>query len=125
MNGMFGNGLLIAEKSMDYLWKKQSVGALNIANVDTPGYKAKYVTFEDTFRSKLRAASGSSENIRDAVNKSVWQVNRSDTESARMDGNNVIMDAEVTELTRTALQYQYMIQSANSDITRLSTVIKG
>ena len=29
----------------------------NIANVDTPGYKRKYTSFEDAFRKKLAAAS--------------------------------------------------------------------
>lgn len=116
---------MVSEKSMDYLWKKQSVTLGNIANADTPGYKAKYVTFEDTFRAKLRAASGKSESVRDAVGSAVWQVNQSNTESARMDGNNVIADAEMAELTRSALQYQFVIQSANSDITRLSSAIKG
>ena len=42
-----------------------------------------------------------------------------------MDGNNVVADTEQAELARTALQYQYVVQSLNNDITRLSTVIKG
>ena len=40
-------------------------------------------------------------------------------------GNNVVADTEQAELARTALQYQYVVQSLNNDITRLSTVIKG
>ena len=125
MNHIFGNGILVSERSLDFLWKKQSVTAGNLANVDTPGYKAKYVTFEDMYRAKLEGASGDKERIRQAADSAMWLVEESDTETARMDGNNVVADAEMTELTRAALQYQYAIQSVNSEISRLSTVIKG
>lgn len=125
MNHIFGNGILVSEKSLDFLWKKQSVTAGNLANVDTPGYKAKYVTFEDMYRAKLKGASGDKERIRQAADSAVWLVEESDTETARMDGNNVVADAEMTELTRATLQYQYAIQSVNGEISRLSSVIKG
>ena len=125
MNNIFGNSIQLSEKSLDYLWYKQSVTLTNIDNNETPGYKAKYVTFEDTYRNRLRAASGSSHDVRTAINRSEWTVHESETASTRSDGNNVVLDSEQTELTRAALQYQYVIQSLNSDITRLSTVIKG
>ncbi len=125
LSQIFGNSLLVGEKSLDYLWEKQSVTALNIANVDTPGYKAKYTEFEDMFRAKLEAASGNREQVRNATNSAVWQIKESDRESARLDGNNVVEDTEQAELTKAALQYQYVIQAVNSDISRLSSVIKG
>jgi len=125
LSQIFGNSILVGEKSLDYLWNKQSVTALNIANVDTPGYKAKYTEFEDMFRAKLKAASGNRQLVRNAAESSVWMIKESDTESARLDGNNVIEDTEQAELTKAALQYQFVIQSVNSDISRLSTVIKG
>lgn len=125
LNQIFGNGILVSEKSLDFLWKKQAVTAGNIANVDTPGYKAKYVTFEDMYRAKLEGASGDRAAVRRAADSAVWQVEESDTETARMDGNNVVADTEMSELTRAALQYQYVVQSVNSEISRLSTVIKG
>ncbi len=125
MEDMFGNSFLVLGKSLDYLWKKESITAVNLANVDTPGYKAKYVKFEDLFGEKLRAASGNRKAVRRAARSARWQVEESETETARMDGNNVVPDTEVSELTRAALQYQYVLNSINSDITRLSTVIKG
>ena len=39
--------------------------------------------------------------------------------------HRIHMIEEQAELARTALQYQYVVQSLNNDITRLSTVIKG
>lgn len=122
---IFGNGILVSEKSLDFLWKKQSVSAGNLANVDTPGYKAKYVTFEDMYRAKLKGASGDRAAVRRAANSAVWQIEESDTETARMDGNNVVADAELSEMTKTALQYQFTIQSVNNEVSRLASVIKG
>lgn len=125
LSSIFGNNLLVGEKALDYLWEKESVTSENIANVDTPGYKAKYVDFEDTFRAKLQAASGSREAVRDATKSSVWQVKESDPDTARLDENGVVLDTEQAELTRAAIQYQYEIQAVKSDVSRLSSVIKG
>ncbi len=125
MNQIFGNGILVSEKSLDFLWKKQSVTLGNIANVDTPGYKAKYVTFEDMFRAKLKGASGDGAAVRQATGSARWLIEESETETARMDGNNVVADAEMSELTKSALQYQFALRSVNGEISRLSSAIKG
>lgn len=127
MNYFWGNTISMAERSLDFLWQKQQVISNNIANVDTPGYKAQYVTFEDTFSSRLKAAanSGNSESVQEAISGASSQVHKTGNESARADGNNVNLDTENVELTRTALQYQYLLSTINNDITRYRTVIKG
>lgn len=124
---LFGNSISMAEKSLDFLWAKQKVISNNIANVDTPGYKTQYVTFEETFKSKLQAAdkTGDRQEIRRAIDSARWQVNDTKNETSRLDGNNVDADVEISELTRTTLQYQYQLHSINSNITRLRTAIKG
>lgn len=121
-----GNTISMAQKSLDYLWKKQEVTANNLANVDTPGYKKKTVSFEDTFRRKMEAAvsAGVPDQVSRAITESDYRV-FSQNSSARVDENNVNADVEYTELSRTALHYQYMIQSVNSDITRYRSAIKG
>ena len=122
MNGIFGNNISMAEKTLDYLWSKQSVTLDNIANGETPGYKARYVTFEDEFRKRLMASrEGTSKDIGRIIGNSRHFIH----ESARMDGNNVNMDVENVELARTTLQYQYQLNALNSEVSRLRTVIKG
>lgn len=122
----FGNTIQMSQKALEYLWKKQEITMDNIANISTPGYKAKEISFQDTFRNKLKAATqtGDANDVRAAIRDSDYTVyERSD--SARVDGNGVNVDVEYTELSRTALHYQYLLQSVNSDITRLRTAIKG
>ncbi len=123
---MFGNAIEMMGRSLDYLWKKQEITSNNISNIDTPGYKRKRVEFEDLFRRKLATAAqtGTREEIRQAIHNTPDMVIKDDT-SVRADKNGVNADVEYTELTRTALQYQYLVQSVNADITRYRSVIKG
>lgn len=124
---LFGNTIAMSAKSLDFLWGKQQATLHNLANVDTPGYKSQYVTFEEEFKSRLQAASklkqGSS--VESAIRGSSYQIHTDESESARLDGNNVHTDVQNVELARTSLQYQYTLQSVNSDISRLRAVIKG
>ncbi|MCI8645279.1 MAG: flagellar basal body rod protein FlgB [Firmicutes bacterium] len=124
---IFGNSIPMAEKALDFLWSKQQVHSANLANVDTPGYKTKYVTFEETFRSKLKnaAVTGNRGLIGNAIESARWEVNDTRNETSRLDGNNVDADVEMVEVTRAALQYQYLLYSINSDHHRLQSVIKG
>lgn len=127
MINIFGNSMPMSSKSLDFLWTKQKVISNNIANVDTPGYKSKYVTFEETFRNRIVAAAKSEEkaSMPRAINNSGWVVHNTNDETARADGNNVQLDTEMMEMTRTALQYQHLISSVNGDVQRFTTAIRG
>ena len=126
MNLMFGNSISMTSKSLEFLWAKQLTIANNLANVDTPGYKSKYVTFEDEFqnRLKLASASGNAARTRGIINNSYYTVNETES-SARLDENNVDADVESVELSRATLQYMYTAQAITSDIARLRSVIRG
>jgi flagellar basal-body rod protein FlgB len=124
---LFGNNIDLARKSMQYLWGKQQITLQNLANVDTPGYKSKYVTFEDEFRSRLKnaALTRDDEKIADVIKDSKFIVHNTEDESARLDENNVDADVESVELSRATLQYMYTAQTITSDIARLRSVIRG
>ena len=55
-DGLYGNGLLLGEKTLDSLWMRQNLTMNNIANVDTPGFKSQYMTFENELAQKIRSA---------------------------------------------------------------------
>ncbi len=52
MMDLYGNGLLLGEKTLDSLWMRQNLTMNNIANVDTPGFKSQYMTFENELAQK-------------------------------------------------------------------------
>ena len=79
------------ERYMDLLSARQKLVASNIANVDTPGYKAKDIDFQFEF---LSMAQGGNPNVVDAQGLVV-----------KNDGNNVSMDREARLLAENALRF--------------------
>ena len=57
MSGIYGNGVALTERVLDYLWARQEVTLNNITNNDTPGFKSQYITFEDERKKRLSDAS--------------------------------------------------------------------
>ena len=123
---IFGNTIALAEKAMDMLWVKQEAISNNLANVDTPGYKRKQVSFEEAFRKRLQAAGESKggTSMKDAISGANYTVTSRD-DSARVDENNVNADVENTKMARTTLHYQYLLQTVTNDIKRYQSAIKS
>lgn len=131
MDFMTSNSQLLLEKSMGFLWTKQAAILDNIANAETPNYKAKVVTFEDTIREKLeQAASPARGGAR--VQQSVREV-LEDAESfvfeaqeqTRMDDNGVNVTDQMVEMIRNAYQQQYVYQAINKHYSILRMAVKG
>ena len=129
MMDLYGNGLLLGEKTLDSLWMRQNLTMNNIANVDTPGFKSQYMTFENELAQKIRSAltvkKTSMKNVARGIENMRPSVNTTLNESTRLDENNVDMDQEQVELARTAYEYQFMISSVSSDLSRLRSAAKN
>ncbi|MCL2089389.1 MAG: flagellar basal body rod protein FlgB [Oscillospiraceae bacterium] len=126
MDWITNNSMLLAQKSLDYTWQKQRVISENIANAETPGYKGKYVTFEEELRkslSSIKPGHDYSARYRRAIEESKYTVHTATNESMRLDGNNVVVDVENVELARTQLQYDALINRINGQFSKLRTVI--
>lgn len=128
MMDLYGNGLLLGEKTLDSLWMRQNLTMNNIANVDTPGFKSQYMTFENELAQKIRSAltvkKTSMKNVARGIENMRPSVHTTLNESTRLDENNVDMDQEQVELARTAYEYQFMISSVSSDLSRLRSAAK-
>lgn len=123
---LFGNGIALSERALDMLWLRQNITLNNIANDDTPDFKSRYLIFEDTLAEQVKAASatGSAENVRQAISSAPAIVRTTENETHRLDGNNVDMSQEQIDLVRTAYQYQYLTNSINNEIKRLQEAAK-
>ncbi|MFR8069398.1 MAG: flagellar basal body rod protein FlgB [Clostridium sp.] len=127
MVGMYGNGIQMTEKALDFLWGRQSVTLNNIANVDTPGFKSQYVTFEAELKNRIESASLAQKpgkEISKAISAARPSLKTTWTEGTRLDGNNVDMDQEQVELVRTAYQYQALVTSISNDLNGLRSAAK-
>ena len=77
---------------------KQVASAGNLANVDTPGYKAKEVNFAETLKNKLSPGNSTFPGVPAPNGGVVLQ----DAEGlpVRRDGNNVQLDRELLNMSR-------------------------
>lgn len=111
---------------------RNNVIANNIANVDTPNFKRSEVKFEDTLKevingAKLRGYVTNPKHILigpptiDSVQPEIIQVN--DT-TMRLDGNNVDIDAEMSNLAKNQLYYYALVQRVSGELNSIMTAVK-
>lgn len=100
------NGLTLRQKAI----------ANNIANIETPGYKADKVQFERALQDALDNGTPLGD-VRATTAKSL--------EPTRLDGNNVNLDEETLSNVDENLRYQLVIRALDSKFTMLHDVIKG
>ncbi len=127
MDFLTSNSFLMMEKSLGYLWTKQAAIADNITNAETPGYKEKVVTFEESLRGKLLQASrraAPAKAMRQALEGSSARVTEQDVQT-RMDDNGVNVTAQAAEAIRNAYQMRYVMSSLNTDLAILNAAIRG
>jgi len=129
MNWLNSNSMLLAQRTLDVAWARQRLALNNIANIDTPGFKAQFGLFEDELRSKLDQLQGRDDvrrsDIREAIMNTRFQVRQSPEESMRADGNNVNMDVEQLEVVRNTYHYQFALRQISDQFNRLRTAIEG
>ena len=128
MDFLRSNSMVMMERSMDFLWTKQAAIMDNIANAETPNYKAKVVTFEQNLTEKLQQAATvgkrSRENVRQVLENADFAVYDSD-EAKRMDDNGVDATEQMVEMVRNAYQQQYLYNAINKSYSILRMAVRG
>ena len=99
--------------ALDALSLRQRTIANNIANVNTPGYTAKRVQFEDALASSVRAGNGS-----------VAATTQRSLEPTRLDGNNVNLDTETLSNVDTVLRYQFAARAVEGTFSGVRTAMR-
>lgn len=100
-----------AAVALDALAERQRASAENIANIQTPGYLARTVNFEQALRNQR--AGG-------VPNDSAISSSRS-TSPTNINGNNVQLDEEMVRLQDTQLRYQVMSRYVQARFDHLRT----
>ncbi len=102
------------ERFLNVAADRQSLVVHNMANIDTPNFKAQDVDFRGELQ---RAASGLDQAGMTPVVRKVSGL------MERPDGNNVSLDRESMMLAETQLQFRMGIQFIRSEFHRLITAI--
>ncbi len=104
------------ERFLEMTSEREQVIVANMANVDTPGYHAKDVSFEQTL---LQANSGAAaETLPIAVRDERGLMDRPD-------GNNVDLDRESLLLAKAQLQFGLGVQLIKSQFHEELSAING
>ena len=113
------------QAALSGLAARQRTIANNVANVDTPNFKASEVRFEDALKSAIsRTKPGSTPN-QAALNAAASRTSIDSVTSTRSDGNNVDIDREMAMLSETNLTYSAITQIMSSRLGILRNVISG
>jgi flagellar basal-body rod protein FlgB len=84
----------------------------NIANAQTPGYKSKYVSFEETLNSQLYSEPSIT-------------LKESSATSMRSDGNNVDLEVEKINQASNSLQYNALVTLMNVKLSMAKSIINS
>lgn len=115
--------LAVLSQAMNMRTQRHQVLASNIANADTPNYKARDFSFESAMQNALAGRDGGIALTRTAgghiaggsSGASAAIQFRKETQSA-VDGNTVDMDVERSQIAENALQYQIVAQLISEKI---------
>jgi flagellar basal-body rod protein FlgB len=107
----------LLEAGTNLAWTKQEIHMQNIANVETPGYKAKQLDFVNVLDRERTNVTAS--NIIET------QVVDDPTASVRPDGNNVNMEKESIELYKSYAQYSMLLTKVKSEFDKYGYVLNS
>lgn len=99
--------------ALDGLAARQRAIANNIANINTPGYQAQRVQFENALADSIGRGDGF---VRATTEISL--------EPTRENGNNVNLDTETLSNIDTLLRYQFASNAMNGQFTSIRTAMR-
>lgn len=85
--------------------------ANNIANINTPNYKRRYVSFEESLKNEINNAKIEVKVDKDSI--------------VREDGNNVDLENEKVNQASASLQYNALVSLTNIKLAMTKSVISG
>lgn len=101
------------EGGVSAAWLQQQIHLQNLANIETPGYQAKGLVFEQV--------------LQDAQGGGTYQarVVSGDGTAVRPDGNNVDSDKESLELYKAYAQYSMLLDKVKGQFNSYNAVLSS
>lgn len=124
------NAIRAAKLALNGLSLRQQIISRNLANVDTPGYQAETVDFEDTLKRALDKGPSLAMKLTDEAHQVSSEQSLGFTSTLRAGGtgradqNNVDPDVEMIDMSETGIQYQAVSQVISQKLLLLKTLAK-
>ena len=122
INNIFSS-LDLYKKGLQAMTLRSEVIANNVANSQTPGYKAKDLDFDKIFKDYVRRKNNLSDHasfIRDVR----FAVTKRPNMNARSVGNNVDIEQEMIEAAKNNMTYDLVTKALNSRLYMIKSAIK-
>ncbi|HZG61098.1 MAG TPA: flagellar basal body rod protein FlgB [Anoxybacillus sp.] len=126
---LFSHTFHVLEQGLDYSSLKQKVISHNIANVDTPNYKAKEVHFKTELSNALQSLEAYRTHPKHFEFKkktpSNFLVTMRNDVLYNHNGNSVDIDKEMSNLAANQIYYNALVERLNGKFNSLKNVIRG
>ena len=121
---IFNNtGFRLLEQGLDGVWRKQQVISQNIANSDTPEYKAKTVNFKTVLSEETRSIKDKTMSKSKPELNLVTTVSVEEGTNQTFDGNNVDAEKEHIALADAQIQYNLLVNKISNEFDMIKTAI--
>jgi flagellar basal-body rod protein FlgB len=124
----FDNALGIHPQALALREKRGELLAANLANADTPGYKARDLDFKSAFKQNLELTQTMERtHVNHLPTRNVLEAQTlyRNPNQASLDGNTVEANVEQAKYAENAVQYQASLQFLNSNFSGLMQAIRG
>lgn len=129
------NALNFNSQAMNLLGERQKILANNIANADTPGFKARDIDFSSELKQAVANGSAGNSGLAMATTSSrhiaiqpkgsmVHDMKYRVPDQPSLDGNTVDMDRERSAFADNMLRYQTSVTMMKSSISRIKSAMQ-
>jgi flagellar basal-body rod protein FlgB len=125
MGDIFGKVISEVAEHMNYRTYRQEVISSNIANVDTPGYKAKETLFESELDSRIKLTSTNQQHLKKSPTQGLYRTVDDPFERIGNDSNTVDIDREMMKLNQNQILYTASADIIAAKLDELKTTIGG
>ncbi|VAV85203.1 hypothetical protein MNBD_DELTA01-1714 [hydrothermal vent metagenome] len=131
--GVFNKTFDLLEKTMDVTYARHKAITSNVANAETPGYRAKDINFEQELQRQLGSVgSGVGLDVTHTNHISIGKVGSlpvqpvdSPSGAPGLDGNTVNLETEMVRLSENTLRYEISAKLMKRKFQGLMSAIKG
>jgi flagellar basal-body rod protein FlgB len=134
MAGIFDRDITLLERSLDFRARRNTLLSSNVANIETPGYKAKDLVFEQALGKALKAqepgpmVTTHARHLDGRMATPLELVQPQTIQSANpvgsVDGNSVDLEREMAKLAENQIAYQSLAQMISHKFMQLRSVIR-
>jgi len=116
-------GIRKVEPYVDFTWKRHKIILSNIANADTPNYRAKDIEFRKQVE-KIPLKTTNPKHIK-PIGKEKFRVVEINRRLVGNDRNNVSVEEEMAKLAQNRIAYEVYMKMVSGSVDKLNNVIRG